>query len=263
MSDKINEFRKLFTDYIHQLQNTSNILHNDKQEEYANIRKFKIETVVNADIFYIDNYAEMIVPEYIDNLYNFGVIAASNNKPIFSGRWVIPIKDQYNLVMGLVGWSDTSDVKYLFSNTKYFRRGDDIYGLESLKYIFERNRMIVVEGIADVLRLRDIGFKEAVATNGTMYSWWKSFIFNSVDNVIFIPDRDQAGLGTNKIWKSKKAIRLIIPITDGRVRFKDIDEYVRGNNENEAYINEYINKCFEYLSEKVVSGVVEEVSMIS
>ena len=46
----------------------------------------------NCGIFYIGEMAEMLLPEYIDKISEFGVISPTNNMPIFKGRWVIPIK---------------------------------------------------------------------------------------------------------------------------------------------------------------------------
>lgn len=56
------------------------------------MRKFSIDTVRNCGIFYIGEMAEMLLPDYIDKISEFGVISPTNNMPIFKGRWVIPIK---------------------------------------------------------------------------------------------------------------------------------------------------------------------------
>lgn len=255
----VQAFRETFTKYVASLQHRSAQLYMDKMNEYATMRKFSLDTVLKAGIFYIDRNAEMLVPEYLDNIEDFGIIAAGNKKPIYTERWVIPMKDQYGMVIGLVGWTYDSDAKYVFSDTKYFKRSEDVFGIDKTDEILAKDELIVVEGVADAIRIRDMGFDTVIATNGTSNSWYRAFIFNMANNVIFIPDRDRAGLETNNHWKSHKAIRLLIPPTDvtGKKAYKDVDEYVKDSEDNQAYCIEVIQSCFDTLRTKMSSGVVE------
>ena len=235
----VKEFRALLTDYVEDIRSRSKQY---KIRDFAVKRKFKEETLNNSGIFFIDKMAELVVPKYFDLLKNFGVISETNSKPIYNDRYVIPFYGMDKKVMGLVGYTWEAKERYVYATTQYFERNDAIYGLENIEQIIKDNYVIVVEGLTDRLRLIELGFKNVLCTAGAHKSLFMMQIFNMIDNVIFIPDRDTAGDGTIKYWKTNKYCRLLIPFC-----YKDLDEFATSSEENAGLLVQYINETIKYM----------------
>lgn len=248
MSEIITEFRKSFTDYVKII---SELNDQDKIHELAVLRKYNDEIINEHGIFYISKMAEMIVPGYIDKLVDFGVISPTNNKPIYSDRYVIPIYDMSGLVMGLVGYSLSAKERYMYSNTRYFHRNDILYGLENYKQCLIDGYAIVTEGITDAIRLKELGFKNVLSTAGAHKSTYMMELLNQIGIIIFIPDRDRAGDGTKNYWITDNYARLLVPFT-----FKDVDEFAISSDENRDSLIHHINVAISYMRENKEKGIL-------
>ena len=241
------QYERILTDYVNDLSARSS---KDKQREFADFRKFKLETVEKLDIFYVGEMAEMLLPNYIDKIAQFGVISETNYKPIFRDRWVIPIKNEDGLVQNLVGYSPNADERYIYGTSKYYRRRETMYGLENLSLAYEMGYAIVTEGITDTIRLRDMGYPNTFAMCGTHKS---DFIMRQLNRcrhgVIRIPDRDDAGLKALKQWECNRHLTLMI-----NLQYKDIDEMCRESEENQDWINAYLTDCIAWIKSETHNG---------
>ena len=63
-------FRESFTSYIRILIERSN---KDKLKEFSEMRNINIKAIEDADIFYVEDMAEMLVPSYLGRLQEFGI----------------------------------------------------------------------------------------------------------------------------------------------------------------------------------------------
>lgn len=213
-----------------------------KVEELSKLRRISMDVLENAEVFHIGDMAEMIVPKFANRLNDFGVISPTNNKPIFRDRWVIPIKNKNNMVQNLVGYSNTADERYIYGKSKYYLRRDTLYGLEKLNLAYELGWAIVTEGITDTLSVRCLGVDNSFAMCGTHKSDKILSMLNRLRyGVIFIPDRDEAGVFAKKYWKTLRSITLNV-----HFQYKDIDEMLR-EDDNKELVMEYLNECVKYL----------------
>ncbi len=116
----------------------------------------------------------------------------------FSGRVIIPIKDDYGRVIAFGGRVVGDGVpKYLNSqDTLMFKKTSTLFMLDSAKeYIKEIDYVIICEGYFDALAFHRAGIKNAVATLGTALT--KSHIYKLkkyTNNVILAFDSDSAGI---------------------------------------------------------------------
>lgn len=238
--NKFNEYTDKLTEYTMELKKRAG----DKMLEYfAEMRKFPIDIVNTSDIFYINDATEMLLPKYLGDVEDFGVISNTNKKPIFHNRFVIPIKDIDGRVLNLVGYSKEADERYVYGTAKYYRRRETLYGLEELELAYKLGYAIVTEGITDTIRVRGLGYKNTFAMCGTHKS---EFIMKQLNRcrygVIKIPDRDAAGQRALKHWESYRGVTL-----NTFIAYKDIDEMCRDNEENQLVVKDYLDACIEWI----------------
>lgn len=250
--DRYN-FRKKFTEYVNTLYKLSN---KEMQEEFARIRQIPINSIKENDIFWVGNSAELMIPEYIGLLEKFGLVSEANNKPIFNNRWVIPIRDKDNLVQALVGYSNVSDNKYVYSTTDYYLRGDSLYGEEQLEQTMKDGYAVLVEGITDAIHVRSLGFNNIYANCGSRKGTVNFLRLNRLKHgLIRICDRDRAGDGTKKRWITDRYIDLVTP-----PQFKDSDEVLK-NVEYKEIFREYLEECIRIIKDNEFKGK-EEINFI-
>lgn len=248
VADRYN-FRKKFTEYVNTLYKLSN---KEMQEEFAKIRQMPIDSIKENDIFWVGNSAELMIPEYIGLLEKFGLVSEANNKPIFSNRWVIPIKDKDNLVQALVGYSNVSENKYVYSTTDYYLRGDSLYGEEQLEKTMKDGYAVLVEGITDAIHIRSLGFDNIYANCGSRKGTVNFLRLNRLKyGLIRICDRDKAGDGTKNRWITDRYIDLVTP-----PQFKDSDEVLK-NVEYKEIFREYLEECIRIIKDNDLKGKTE------
>ena len=115
----------------------------------------------------------------------------------FRDRLMFPIRDARGRVIAFGGRVlDKGEPKYLNSpETALFHKGRELYGLyETRQDRAPLNRLLVVEGYMDVVRLHQNGIGYAVATLGTSTTpEHLKRVFRLVREVIFCFDGDRAG----------------------------------------------------------------------
>lgn len=243
------EFREKFTDYVNKLYIRSN---KEKQKEFSDLRKINLDTVVESGIFYVNEPVELMIPEYISLLDQFGLIASANNKPIYSQRWVIPIRDKDNMVQALVGYTNKADERYVYSTTDFYLRGDTLYGEEQLNQAMEDGYAVLAEGITDALHIRSLGFSNIFANCGTRRGNINFLRLNRLKyGLIRIPDRDTAGDKTKRTWITDKYITLVTP-----PQYKDSDEVLKDERYIEVF-KAYLNEAIRIMREEQFIGDLE------
>lgn len=262
------EYEKELTAYSKSLLKRTNI---ERLDYFAKLRAFNQETVDEAGIFYIGDMTEMLLPNYIDKVDDFGVISPTNLKPIFRNRWVIPIKTPEGLVQNFVGYSPYANERYIYGTAKYYRRQETLYGLENLEMAYDMGYALVTEGITDTIRLRDLGYKNSFAMCGTNTS---DFVLRQLNRcrhgVILIPDRDDPGLRALKNWIYNRSMTIFINFA-----YKDVDEMcankqtdseIRIKNENNiAWLKEAIDSCIDWIKSdehRGKSGINEKITLV-
>lgn len=237
---EFNEYSDLLTDYTYELKARAS----DKNLDYfSELRKLPMEVIKSSDIFYIGDATEMLIPKYLGNVEDLGVISPTNKKPIFHNRFIIPIKDTDGKILNLVGYSKEADERYVYGTARYYRRRDTMYGLENLELAYKMGYSIVTEGITDTIRVRSLGYKNCFAMCGTHKS---DFIMKQLNRcehgVIKIPDRDSAGQRASKKWHSHRGITL-----NTFIAYKDIDEMCSSDENNIPVVTEYLDACIDWI----------------
>lgn len=245
--EDIIKFRKRLTEYVE-------ILHRNQDsrrlDDFCIARHFNRDLVDKLGLIYIENMAELVVPEFLEELVDFGVISPNNRKPIYSDRYVIPIRDMSGLVMGLVGYSLSDKARYMYANTKYFERNDILYGMEKYEKCLEAGYIVVTEGITDCFRIKQLGYELCMSTAGAHRSLFMMQMLDMIPIVLFIPDRDRAGDGTKEYWKTNNYGRLLIPFI-----YKDLDEYACSSERSANNLKEYVDMALNYMRESLDKGI--------
>lgn len=131
-----------------------------------------------------------------------GLVVSKQDRPElrarFRGRLMIPIYDVQNHVVGFGGRIlGVGEPKYLNSSeSEIFAKRTLLYGLNWAKQAARKaDRLIIVEGYFDAIRLMLAGIEEVVAPMGTALTEQQaSTIRKYTKNVLLLYDSDQAGL---------------------------------------------------------------------
>ncbi len=123
---------------------------------------------------------------------------ASEPRPRFRGRLIFPIYDVSSRVVGFGGrLLGAGEPKYLNSpESPVFSKGKLLYGLNWAKLAARRDeRMLVVEGFFDAVRLIGAGIESVVAPMGTALTEEQAqLIRRYASRVFLLYDSDKAGL---------------------------------------------------------------------
>jgi len=143
----------------------------------------------------------------------------------FRDRVMFPIRDARGRTIGFGGRIlDKGEPKYMNSpETELFHKGRELYGLyEARQASRTLNRLLIVEGYMDVVRLHQAGITCAVATLGTATTpEHLSRVFRICNEVIFCFDGDRAGRAA--AWRALE--NALGQIRDGRqIRFLFLPE---------------------------------------
>ncbi len=106
-------------------------------------------------------------------------------------RIVIPARDQFFRLVGLIGRAITNDQipRYLYSTG--FPKSKILYNLCNAKSFDE---VIVVEGSLDAMKVHQAGYPNVVATLGAIITEDQmELLKNYFDGITIIPDNDDAG----------------------------------------------------------------------
>ncbi len=148
----------------------------------------------------------------------------------FRNRLIFPIIDRKSRVVGFGGRVlDDSLPKYLnSSDTLLYKKSRELYGLNRVMKVSDRERILLVEGYMDVISLHAAGIAYAVASLGTSLTREQARIIKRYGRQVFICyDGDKAGqAATDRAIDVLLAedIRPRIVVLEGG---KDPDEYIR------------------------------------
>jgi DNA primase len=170
------------------------------------------------------------------DLLNCGLVLKSEKGTYydrFRNRIMFPIFDVRGKVIGFGGRvMDDSKPKYLNSpETKVFKKGTNLYGLNYAIRNNNNRSLIIVEGYMDCISLHQHGIANVVASLGTALTpYMAKLLKRYADKVIMSYDADTAGInatlrGLDILKKEGLDIR-ILTVPEG----KDPDEYIRKNS---------------------------------
>lgn len=140
---------------------------------------------------------KFLLPYWRDGLFGRGVDGTFY--PRFNNRLIFPIKDIDGHTVGYGGRAmpgASTRAKYINSKGSWsFRKGDILYGLwETLQGSRYQERIFVVEGYMDVIRLHQCGIDSAVAAMGTALTDSQiETLCRITDHLTFCFDQDSAG----------------------------------------------------------------------
>ncbi|KHD35188.1 DNA primase [Clostridium acetobutylicum] len=193
----------------------------------------------------------------------------------FRNRVIFPVFDYKGKVIGFGGRVlDDSKPKYLNSpETKIFKKGTNLYGLNFAVKNNIGDTIIIVEGYMDCISLHQYGINNVVASLGTALTKDQAKLLKRyASKVVISYDADTAGQAATlrgfDILREAGFDIKIIKIPDG----KDPDEFVRKNGkgafmrlvENAVSIIDYrINRAFENVNLKDSESVIKYVKDIS
>ena len=119
-------------------------------------------------------------------------------RPRFRGRLIFPIYDAQTRVIAFGGRViGEGEPKYLNSaESPTFQKGSSLYGLNWAKHAIRRDeRVLLVEGYFDCMRLQSAGIESAVAPLGTALTEAQAQIIRKLTTTAFLLyDSDRAGL---------------------------------------------------------------------
>lgn len=158
---------------------------------------------------------------------------ASEPRPRFRGRLIFPIYDIGSHVVGFGGrLLGPGEPKYLNSpESRIFSKGKLLYGLNWAKQAARRDeRMLVVEGYFDAVRLIGAGVESVVAPMGTALTEDQAkLIRRYTDRVYLLYDSDKAGLKAtfrsgDELLRQGASVQ-VVTLPEG----EDPDSFVRAN----------------------------------
>ena len=225
-----------------------------------------------------------------DILVELGYIGVNEEKgsryAFFRERVTIPIISRSGQLLGFSGrYSGTNNDIPRYMNSKesaIFKKADIVFGMRDAVGMARKNdRMILVEGGPDVLRLHQLGITNAVGALGV--AWGESH-FNQIasitKNVCFIPDSEppkgdkEFGAGFEAVFRAGTiAVKLglnvtvkEIPVSDPKEK-QDPDSYITSKEKfsqltEELFILWYADKLFkrENPTKAALSKAVEDIA---
>jgi DNA primase len=160
----------------------------------------------------------------------------------FRDRVMFPIRDARGRTIGFGGRVlDKGEPKYLNSpETEVFHKGRELYGLYEVRQASRTlNRLLIVEGYMDVVRLHQAGITYAVATLGTATTpEHLTRMFRVCNELIFCFDGDRAGRAA--AWRALE--NSLSQVRDGRqIKFLFLPE----GHDPDSLVGEEGREAFE------------------
>jgi DNA primase len=194
-------------------------------------RKLTDETILKFHLGYCDPHGVI----YIDSEFPEKDLKLD---PRFSYTALFPIFDIYGTVIGVSARAlDKRDLKYV--NTVY-PKTEHLYGLNvAWRECLRLNKVYIVEGNVDVIRLHQCGIKNVVGMLGSAVRERQlTLLSRFVENIIVVPDGDDAGRKTlakiennNDIREKLKINISVLTLPNGY----DPDTYLLSHSAEEFY----------------------------
>ena len=168
-----------------------------------------------------------------DLLVKSGICVKNNNSiyDIYRDRIMFPLWDINGKTIGFSGriYEGNDSSKYINTmETDIFKKGSLLYNYHNAReFVLKENKLIIVEGFMDVIRLYSIGIYNVVASMGTAITKEQiSLIRKITNNVVLMFDGDSAGeKATNSFIEVSKDVDFDISV----VRLEedlDPDDYI-------------------------------------
>lgn len=169
--------------------------YHDWVEVFAESRdNFPVDALIEADAFGVDvdDTPGLLLPE---ELCHDSLGFVHNDRLVFAGRFVYPVKDTKGHVAGWCGYCGPDTPKYLDSkNYGYSAKNALFYGAERLPEYYKSDKpVIVVEGIVCCLWLRWAGFQALASLGSYLTPYMITVLKRFGRRVVVIPDADAAG----------------------------------------------------------------------
>ena len=202
----------------------------DRQITEEMIKHFEIGLSFNDN-----NLTKLLQKKGFDDdlLVKSGICVKTNNGiyDIYRDRIMFPLWDINGKTIGFSGriYEGNDSSKYINTmETDIFKKGSLLYNYHNAReYVLKENKLIIVEGFMDVIRLYSIGIYNVVASMGTAITKEQvSLIRKITNNVVLMFDGDSAGeKATNSFIEVAKDIDFEISV----VRLEedlDPDDYI-------------------------------------
>lgn len=181
------------------------------------------EILEKEKLIFFKEIEDSLFPRKKKNLY-------FENHPL-----IIPFKDPYGQIVGLVGRTLMTDEEMKEKNiSKYrnnfgFPKTSQLFGLfENKKHILEKNQVFIVEGQFDVIKAMEKGFRNLVGIGSNNLSAFQfSMITRYCENVFLLLDNDEAGIRGRKRVMNKFSRFANIRDVFLPPEFKDIDQFLK------------------------------------
>lgn len=169
----------------------------------------------------------------------------------FRGRITIPIRNKSGAIIGFTARVIASNPNVgKFLNTKataLFSKKDNLFGIyHAQREILRKDKLVLVEGAPDVIRLQQIGVTNSVAPLGTALTDEQIALMSRfTKNIILIPDKDTPGQNAAekngvKLMLAGLNVSIMILQGDG----KDADEVLLHESDYKRHLEDGSTKDF-------------------
>ncbi|MGB4985049.1 MAG: DNA primase [Erysipelotrichaceae bacterium] len=246
VNTKFIDLYKLFDEALNYMQYELKSLDNQKYYQYLIdrgitddlIKKFKIgfnpnknglTTFLERKKYDLDDAVKVNLLGYNQSYFD-----------IYANRIVFPIFDQVGHPIGITARSlDSDQAKYInTSSTVLYNKSDVVYNYHIAKESYKtENRVIVVEGVMDVIAFSKVGINCVVATLGTACTKKQLQLIRSISsNICFCYDPDTAGqLASYKAGQLAQQLGFDIKIIDNKTNY-DPDEIIKNLSAQELVL---------------------------
>ena len=261
-----DNYHKILNESIKFLKYSLNSSSSTLIKAYLQNRGIDNELIDRFDIGYNDNndvlYRFLNAKGYKDiDLIKVNVARNSESgiHDVFTKRITFPIHDIFGNPIGFTARSlDENVAKYINTNeTDLYTKGNIIYNFHRAKEESKRkNKVIIVEGVLDVIAFARAGINNVVATLGTACTQNQLNEMRKLSNtLVFCYDGDTAGKNAN-FKAAKLAIKnnFDVRVIDNKTTY-DPDEIINKQGKD-ALINllskelTWLEFCFDYYIEK-------------
>lgn len=183
---KVEDVRKQLNKAVQYFTTTE--VTKEQLPHFAEFRKLKLQTLQNAQVFYVDDN----VPEEFSQ-DSLGLMAG--DYVTFQERFVFPVFDVKGDVMGFCGYDVESSAKYLDShNYGYSAKSYSCYGMEKMEEYYQSDELLIVtEGIICCQAARECGIQSLALLGSQMSPYMEKVLERFGDRVVVFMDSDEAG----------------------------------------------------------------------
>ena len=228
-------------------------------KEYLKKRNLNEKTIKDFELgFALDSFHSLKdyllkAQKPLDLLVESGLIVEKNANyyDLFRNRLIFPIFSISGKILAFGGRvldENQKTAKYVNSpTTPIYQKGQHLYGLYQNKHnIATKNKVILVEGYMDLLRLHECGYDNCVASLGTALTEAQIYlILRYTKNFILIYDGDEAG-----IKASIKSAELIIE-NEANVEIV----FLPNKEDPDSFLQKNKNVAFDKLLDNVVDFI--------